>query len=83
MTLDVLQGLNYQPIPWKEDIIDVSLFRAPMQTARGYAIFVDTTFSYEKYHEWIKRLGEETSFVQVFTTYCLRRATEMAINSKF
>ena len=53
-----------------------------MQTARGCATSADTVLSYDKYHEWIKRLGEETGFVQVFTTYCLRRATGNAINGE-
>ncbi|KAL8706329.1 MAG: hypothetical protein Q9201_000612 [Fulgogasparrea decipioides] len=35
---------------------------------------------YGRYQEWVKRLGEETGFVQVLTTYCLRRATGNAIN---
>ena len=82
LTLGVLKGLNCQPIPWKEDILDVPLFRAPVQSSRGCAIAADTALSYDKYHEWIKRLGEETGFVQVFTTYCLRRATGNAINGE-
>ena len=61
--LGVLKGLNYQSIPWKEDILNVPLFRTSMQTARGCATSADTALSYEKYHEWIKRLGEETGFV--------------------
>ena len=80
--LPLQPNLNCQPIPWKEDILDVPLFRAPVQTSRRYATSADTALSYEKYHEWIKRLGEETGFVQVFTTYCLRRATGNAINGE-
>ena len=37
---------------------------------------------YGRYQEWVKRLGEETGFVQVLTTYCLRRAAGNAINGK-
>ncbi len=76
------KGTELPTIPWKEDILDVPLFRAPVQTSRGCATSADTALSYEKYHEWIKRLGEETGFVQVFTTYCLRRATGNAINGE-
>ena len=57
------RGLNCQPIPWKEDILDVPLFRTPMQTSRGCTIAADTALFYDKYYEWIKRLGEETGFV--------------------
>ena len=34
-----------------------------MQSSRGYTIAADTALSYDKYYEWIKRLGEETGFV--------------------
>ena len=50
LTLGVLKGLNCQPIPWKEDILDVPLFRTPTQTARGCAIAADTALSYDKYY---------------------------------
>ena len=37
---------------------------------------------YGRYQKWVKRLGEETGFVQVLTTYYLRRAAGNAINGK-
>ena len=80
--MGVLKGLNCQRIPWKEDKLNVPLFRAPVKTSRGCATSAETALSYDKYHEWIKRLGEETGFVQVFTTYCLRRPTGNAINGE-
>jgi Protein of unknown function (DUF3435) len=83
LTLGVRKGLNCQPIPWKEEMQDVPVFRVPVQTPKGSGTSPDTALPYEKYHEWVKRLGEETGFVQVFTTYCLRRATGNAINGKF
>lgn len=82
LTLGVREGLNCQPIPWKEDIMDVPVFHAPGQTGKGMPTSLDEALPYSKYHEWVKRLGEETGFVQVLTTYCLRRATGNAINGE-
>lgn len=62
--------------------MDVLVFRAPVQTSDGIRTSPDEALSYGKYHEWVKRLGEETGFVQVLTTYCLRRATGNAINGE-
>ena len=63
LTLDVLKGLNYQLIPWKDAILNIPLFRGLVQTARDFATSVDTALSYKKYYEWIKRLEEETGFI--------------------
>ena len=62
--------------------MDVPVFRAPVQTSNGMRTSPNEALSYGRYHEWVKRLGEETGFVQVFTTYCLRRATGNAINGE-
>ena len=63
--------------------MDMPVFRAPVQNTKGTRISPDEALTYSRYHEWVKRLGEETGFVQVLTTYCLRRATGNAINGKF
>jgi Protein of unknown function (DUF3435) len=82
LTLGARPGLNCQAILWKEDIVDVPVFHAPVRTGDGMRTSPDETLSYGRYHEWVKRLGEETGFVQVLTTYCLRRATGNAINGE-
>ena len=82
LTLGVRQGLNCQPIPWREEILNVPVFRASVRTSDGYVISPDKELLYDQYHEWATRLGEETGFVQRFTTYCLRRATGNAINGE-
>lgn len=82
LTLGVRKGLNCQSIPWKEGILDMPVFRASVRAPEGCAISPDKELSYEQYHDWITRLGEETGFVKRFTTYCLRRATGNAINGK-
>lgn len=63
-------------------MLDVPVFRGPKQTTQGFRTSLDEALIYGKYHDWVKRLGEETGFVQVMTTYCLRRATGNAINDE-
>jgi Protein of unknown function (DUF3435) len=63
--------------------MNVSMFRAPVQTSEEIRTSPDEALPYGKYHEWVKRLKEETGFVQVLTTYCLRRAIGNAINGEF
>ena len=63
-------------------MLDVPVFRGPKQITQGFRISLDEALIYGKYHDWVKRLGEETGFVQVMTIYCLRRATENVINGE-
>ncbi|KAL9606938.1 MAG: hypothetical protein Q9167_008095 [Letrouitia subvulpina] len=79
-TTGVRAGLNCQPIQWHDDMKDKPVFCVangprPRMGQEGYE-----ALPYGRYQEWVKRLGEETGFVQVLTTYCLRRATGNAIN---
>lgn len=79
-TLGVRAGLNSQPIQWHNDMKDKPVFCAsngprPRTGPEGYE-----ALHYSRYQGWVKRLGEETGFVQVLTTYCLRRAAGNAIN---
>ena len=61
---------------------DIPVFRAPGPMDKGKLTSPDEALPYERYHESVKRLGEETGFGQALTTYCLRRATGNAINGK-
>lgn len=58
------------------------VFRGLERTTQGLRTSPDEALTYDKYHDWVKRLGEETGFVQVMTTYCLRQATGNAINGE-
>lgn len=82
LTLGVREGLNRQSIPWKDDFKDVPIFRAPVPTSTRHEEPLVRELDYQQYHRWVKRLGEETGFAQVMTTYCLRRATGNAINGE-
>jgi hypothetical protein len=72
--LGVKPGLQSQPIPWKPEKRNSPVFLAPNSP--------DKALPYAMYHRWLKRLGVETGFAQVLTTYCLRRGTGNAVNGK-
>ena len=81
-TLGVRPGLNSQPIQWRDDMKEKPIFRVSSSPRRGEDQKLYETLPYGRYQEWVKQLGEETSFVQVLTTYCLRRAAGNAISSE-
>ena len=81
-TLGVRPGLNCQPIQWHDDVKDKPVFRVSSRPDRGKVKEPYEALPYGRYQEWVKRLGEETGFVQVLTTYCLRRAAGNAINGE-
>lgn len=83
LRLKVRQGLNYQPIRIKEDLMDVPVLRMPVFAGDGLQTSPTEALQYNRYHEWVKRLGTETGFPQVLTAYCLRRAAGNAINGRF
>ncbi len=82
LTLGVRPGLNCQLIQWRTEILDVPVFRLLNPTEQGNDEKSDGALPYSQYQNWVKRLGEETGFVQVLTTYCLRRAAGNAINGE-
>ncbi|KAL9613096.1 MAG: hypothetical protein Q9167_002353 [Letrouitia subvulpina] len=79
-TLGVRPGLNCQPIQWNNNMKDKPVFCTSVSPDREKGQERREALPYGRYHEWVKRLGEETGFVQVLTTYCLRRAAGNAIN---
>ena len=82
LTLGVRPGLNCQSIWWNEEIKDKPVFRASRSPKREKDEGPHESLPYSRYQERVERLGEETGFVQVLTTYCLRRAAGNAINGK-
>ena len=81
-TLGVHPGLDCQPIQWHEEMKDKPVFRASRSPERKLDGGSYEPLPYGRYQEWVKSLGEETGFVHVLTTYCLRRAAGNAINGK-
>lgn len=82
LTLGVRSGLNCQPIQWRKEMLDVPIFHTLCSLEEANGMKPEEPLPYGLYHGWVKRLGEETGFVQVLTTYCLRRAAGNAINGK-
>ena len=76
--LGVKPGLRSQTVPWKPHLLHRPLFVAPEKATNS----PDKALSYAQYHRWLTRLGAETGFVQILTTYCLRRATGNAVNGE-
>ena len=74
----VKPGLRCQAIPWRPKLLQRPVFVAPDKATNS----PERALSYGQYHRWLTRLGAETGFVQVLTTYCLRRATGNAVNGK-
>lgn len=82
LTLGVRPGLNCQLIQWRDEMLDAPIFRLLGSSDQGTGRKPEGPLPYGLYHGWVKRLGEETGFVQVLTIYCLRRAAGNAINGK-
>ncbi|KAL9130762.1 MAG: hypothetical protein Q9175_006943 [Cornicularia normoerica] len=80
LTLGVRPRLNCPPIQWRDEILDVPIFRLLSSSKQGEDEKPDEPLPYSLYHGWVRRLGEETGFMQVLNTYCLRRAAGNAIN---
>lgn len=47
--LGVRKGLNCQPIPWKEGLLDVPVFRGSERTTQGFRTSPDEALTYGKY----------------------------------
>ena len=69
-----------QPISWKEDMLDVPIFRRVCATKDGIQTSPDKSLPYNVFQGSIKRLGEALGYLQTLTSYCLRRALGNAIN---
>ena len=80
LELVVRKGLGCQRVPWRRTMMDIPIFHSPSRFVEASGCTPDEALPYGKYHEWVRRLGNETGFPQVLTTYCLRRATGNAIN---
>lgn len=68
------------PIPWKDEMLDISIFRRAIGAKQVVQTSPDKVLTYNVYHFWIQRLGEALGYLSVLTTYCLRRALGNAIN---
>ena len=82
LTLRVRFSLNYQSISWRNEMLDVPIFRLLNFSDQGKNNQFNEPLLYSQYQKWVKRLEEEIGFVQVLITYCLRRAAGNSINDE-
>jgi hypothetical protein len=71
-----------QTVPWKQEKLDIPVFRRAIKTPRGVETSKDVALPYNQYHGWLVLLGVALGFIYTLTTYCLRRALGNAINGK-
>ncbi|KAE8547698.1 hypothetical protein EYB25_009491 [Talaromyces marneffei] len=70
-----------QIVPWKQEMLDIPVFRRAIKTPQGVETSKDVALSYQQYHGWLVLLGIALGFIYTLTTYCLRRALGNAINN--
>ncbi|KAJ9646989.1 hypothetical protein H2199_001975 [Coniosporium tulheliwenetii] len=82
-SLNVLPGQNQQPLPWREEMEDVPLFRKSERTAHGIELSSDT-LPYSTLRPRMRTLGEVTGIELPVGAYCFRRGNGEALdNSSF
>ncbi|KAJ9644078.1 hypothetical protein H2199_003946 [Coniosporium tulheliwenetii] len=82
-SLNVLPGQNQQPLPWREEMEDVPLFRKSERTAHGIELSSDT-LPYSTLRPRMRALGEVTGIELPVGAYCFRRGNGEALdNSSF
>lgn len=82
LTLGGRPSLHCQPIEWRDEMRDVYIFHLLSSPRQVKGREPGEPLPYSLYHGWVKRLGEEAGFVQVLTSYCLRRTAGNAINGE-
>ncbi|KAH8659526.1 C2H2 finger domain protein [Ilyonectria robusta] len=55
--LDIHPGEFELPLPLRDDLKDVCIFRRPVETLTGYSISPDQPISYQMMANWIRRIG--------------------------
>lgn len=74
--------LNCQIFQWKELILDIPMFRQPVQVAKGMRTSPDRTWQYDHFHPSLKTLGLATGFKEIISIYVIQRETGNVINGK-
>lgn len=74
--------LRCQIFNWKESMLDVPVFRQPVQVAEGLRTSPDRAWKYEHFHPSLKTLGLATGFKEIISIYVIRRETGNVMNGK-
>lgn len=67
---------------WKKKKFTTSIFRRIVESENDVHVFAHENLFYHKYQNWVKRFDENLNYLDKFTIYCLRKATNNAINDK-
>lgn len=74
------QSLEFR---WREDILDVPVFRQAVPTIDGAFRTSDTeALRYHTYLYYLQRLGRVTGFMQILTPYTIRRGSGEAVEGE-
>jgi hypothetical protein len=79
-SLNVLKGLNEQPLPLKEAIDDDFVFCQAVREAYGVRIAHELALTSASVRYRMKKGGRITGFAQVTKPYCLRDGAAKALN---
>lgn len=79
VTLGVRNGMGYQLIPWRTDVLDKPIFTPDWPPDPKLWSGLDVTALYQKFNPWVKRLGEATGFVQPLSYLERRQLLERAL----
>lgn len=72
--------LNCQIFQWKDSILDIPVFRQPVQVAEGVRTSPDRAWQYDHFHPSLKTLGLATGFREIISIYAIRRETGNVMN---
>jgi Protein of unknown function (DUF3435) len=64
-------------------MLDTLVFRRSIPTKDGVRTSPEKALTYDTYHDYLKRLGRSAGFMEILTTYCIRRGTGNAIDGAF
>jgi nitrous oxide reductase accessory protein NosL len=79
-SLNVLNGMNEQQLPLKDELSDDFVFCQTVQTACGVVLAQQLQLSSDSVRYRMKKGGQITGFVQVTKPYVLRRGNAKALN---
>ena len=78
---EVTSCKNSRTLHWKEDMLDIPVFRQPMRCVDGTRKTSPTDpLRSSTTNDYLKRLGLLTGFEQSLTHYCVRRGTGNAVD---
>lgn len=64
-------------------MLKTPIFRQPLHTANGVQTSPDKALRYNTFNYYLQRLGRSTGFMEILTSYCIRRGTGNAVDGAF